>query len=68
MGHSHIAFRTDDINAFMARLMLVSNQPFFYEPCHCSRGVASIIERIDLGFASNLMRVLISLTASIRLL
>ena len=33
------------------------------EPCRCSRRVASIIERIDLNDASNLMRVLISLTA-----
>jgi len=32
-------------------------------PCRCSRRVASIIERIDLGCASNLMRVLIGLTA-----
>ena len=38
-------------------------QHFQAKPCRCSRGVASIIERIDLGCASNLMRVLISLTA-----
>ena len=31
---------------------------------HCSRRVVSIIERIDLGCASNVMRVLIKLTAS----
>ena len=31
--------------------------------CRCSWRVVSIIERIDLGCASNLMRVLISLTA-----
>ena len=37
---------------------------FQVEPCHCSRRVASIIERIDLGCASNMMRVLISLTAA----
>ncbi len=36
---------------------------FQAKPCRCSRRVASIIERIDLGCASNLMRVLISLTA-----
>ena len=36
---------------------------FQAEPCRCSRRVASIIERIDLGCASNPMRVLISLTA-----
>ena len=33
------------------------------KPCRCSRWVASIIERIDLGCASNPMRVLIRLTA-----
>jgi len=33
-------------------------------PCHCSRWVASIIERIELGCASNPMRVLICLTAA----
>jgi len=37
---------------------------FQAEPCRCSRWVASIIERIDLGCASNLMLVLISLTAA----
>ena len=36
---------------------------FQAKPCRCSRRVAAIIERIDLGGASNLMRVLISLTA-----
>ena len=36
---------------------------FQAEPCRCSRRVASIIGRIDLGCASNPMRVLISLTA-----
>jgi len=36
---------------------------FQAEPCRCSRRVATIIERIDLGYACNLMRVLISLTA-----
>jgi hypothetical protein len=36
---------------------------FQAKPCGCSRRVASIIERIDLGCASNPMRVLISLTA-----
>jgi hypothetical protein len=30
---------------------------FQAEPCRCSRRVASIIELIDLGCASNLMRV-----------
>ena len=35
---------------------------FHAEPCRCSCRVASIIERIDLGCASNLMRVLIILT------
>ena len=34
------------------------------KPCHRSRRVASIIKRIDLGYASNPMRVLISLTAA----
>ena len=33
------------------------------KPCRCSRWVASIIERIDLGCASDLMGVLIQLTA-----
>ena len=37
---------------------------FQAEPCRCSHRVASIIERIDLGCASNPMRVLISLTAA----
>jgi hypothetical protein len=36
---------------------------FQAEPCRCSRRMASIIERINLGGASNPMRVLISLTA-----
>jgi len=40
---------------------------FQAEPYRCSRCVASIIERIDLGCASNLMRVLISLTAAFQL-
>ena len=35
------------------------------ELCRCFRRVASIIERIDLGCASNPMRVLISLTAAV---
>ena len=35
---------------------------FQAKPCRCSRWVASIVERIDLGYASNLMRVLIKLT------
>ena len=34
------------------------------KPCRCSRQVTSIIERIDLGCASNPMRVLICLTAA----
>jgi len=37
---------------------------FQAKPCRCSRRVASIIERIDLGGASNVMRVLIKLTAA----
>jgi hypothetical protein len=36
---------------------------FQAKPCRRSRGVASIIERIDLGCASNLMRVLTNVTA-----
>jgi len=36
---------------------------FQAKPCHCSRRVASINERIDLGCASNLMRVRVGLTA-----
>ena len=36
---------------------------FQANPCRYSRWVASIIERIDLGCGSNLMLVLISLTA-----
>ena len=32
------------------------------EPCRCSRRVASIIERIDLGCTNNLTRFLFSLT------
>ena len=39
---------------------------FQAKPCRCSRRVATIIERIDLGCANNLMRVLISLTAAFR--
>ena len=38
---------------------------FQAKPCRCSSRVASIIERIDLSCASNLLRVLISLTAAI---
>ena len=37
---------------------------FQAEPCRCSRRVASIIERIDLGCASNRIRVLIYLTVT----
>jgi hypothetical protein len=40
---------------------------FQAEPCRCSRRVATTIECIDLGCASNLMRVLISLTAPSKL-
>ena len=36
---------------------------FQAKPCSCPRGVASIIERIDLGCAGNLMLAIISLTA-----
>ena len=36
---------------------------FQAKPCRRSRGVAAIIERIDLGCASNLMRVLTNVTA-----
>ena len=38
---------------------------FQAKPCRCSRRVASIIERIGLGGASNLMRVLVSLVAPV---
>ena len=38
---------------------------FQAKPYRCSRRVASIIGRIDLGCASNLMRVLIRLTAAL---
>ena len=41
---------------------------FQAEPCRCSRRVASIIERIDLGCGSNLMLVLICLTAALPLI
>ena len=36
---------------------------FQAKPCRCSRGVASIIARIELGCASNLGRVRVGLTA-----
>jgi hypothetical protein len=39
---------------------------FQAKPCRCSRRVASIIERIDLGYARNPMRVLIILTAPLK--
>ena len=42
---------------------LPTNQ-FQANPCRCSLGVASIIERIDLGGASNLGRVRVGLTAA----
>ena len=35
------------------------------KPCRCSRRVAPTIERINLGYDRNLMRVLISLTAAL---
>ena len=38
---------------------------FQAEPCRCSRWVASIIERVDLGCASNPMLAIISLTAAL---
>ena len=56
-----IAFSND--KTFSIPTSLFTYQ-FQAEPCRCSRGVAPIIERIDLGCASNLMRVLISLTAA----
>ena len=37
---------------------------FHTKPCRCSRRVVSIDERIDLGCASNLIGVLIKLTAT----
>ena len=39
---------------------------FQAKPCRCSSRVASVIERIDLGCASNLKLVLIRLTASLK--
>ena len=60
-------FSTSLINSFGGNFVwtppLFTHQ-FQANPCRCSRRVASIIERIDLGCASNLMRVLISLTAA----
>ena len=50
----------------MVTASLLSHQ-VHAKPCNCSRRVASIIERIDSSCASNLMRVLISLTAAIPL-
>ena len=50
----------------MVTASLLSHQ-VHAKPCNCSRRVASIIERIDSGCASKLMRVLISLTAAIPL-
>ena len=37
---------------------------FQAKPCRYSRGVAAIIERVDLGGARNLMRVFICLAAA----
>ena len=48
-------------------LSLFTHQ-FQAEPCRCSPWVALIIERIDLGCASDLMRVRVGLTAAMRVL
>jgi len=60
------AFTISVINSFggnFVRMPPLFTHQFQAEPHHCSRRVASIIERIDSGCASNPMRVLISLTA-----
>ena len=54
-------FKTDCVGEGAPLLLTYQFQP---KPCRCSYRIASIIERIDLGYASDLMRVLIKLTAT----
>ena len=61
-----IAFVTVGADDMVSRPPSLPMHQFQAKPCRCSRWVASIIEHIDLGCASNLMRVLISLTAASR--
>ena len=61
-------FSTSLINSFggnFVRMPSLFTHQFQAEPCCCSLRVASIVERIELGLASNLMRVLNSLTAPV---
>ena len=58
-----IAFVTVGADDMASRPPSLPMHQFQAKPCRCSRRVASIIERIGLGGASNLMRVLVSLTA-----
>ena len=67
-GHAPWAFSISLVNSFGVILFGCTSlfiHQFQAEPSRCSRWVASIIERIDLGVAGNLMRVLISLTEPI---
>ena len=70
-GHAPWAFSISLVNSFGVILFgctsLLTHQ-LQAKPCRCSRRVASIIECIDLGYASNLMRVLIDLIAPFKLL
>ena len=58
-----IAFVTVGADDMVSRMPSLFTHQFQAKPCRCSRRVASIIERIDLGYASNVIHVLISLTA-----
>ena len=62
----HRPFSISVVNSFEGNFVWMPSlftHQFQAKPCRCSRRVASIIERIDLDWASNLMGVIISLTA-----
>ena len=61
-------FSISVVNSFggnFVRMPSLFPHQFQAEPCRCSLRVSSIIERIDLGCASNPMGVLIYLTAPV---
>ena len=60
-----IAFVTVGADDMVSRMPSLFTHQFQANPCRCSRRVASIIERIDVGCASNPMRVLIGLKVAV---
>ena len=70
LRHGPRAFSISLVNSLgisFVRMPPLLTHQFQAEPCRCSRRVASIIERIDLGFVSNPMLVrLLLITATQR--